>query len=559
VPVRCLSAIVAVLLATTLSAQDIPRQPEPGPVLNELVVQGASIYTRDDVMWVLGLSLGGRLAGSPAEVAEKLRLLYEREGYTAARVEPLFDAASGRLTLTVQEGRIDDIEVVGVPEDLARSFKEGLAGHDVRPGQIYNQRAVWTAVERLLDAAGGALRVGRSQGSDPDAVELVDRAGRHVLVIPLHRERGHVSLTSGTGAREDLFSPVDGFSPVIGFEGVAFDRTGFGHTFVGGYVSYKFGRDHTGFSLGIERPLLDKARLFVGAEAHDLTASDDLWRLSTAEQSLVAIGFKNTFRDYYRRRGTQVHAGIRPDPNQELVASWRWDRHEPLQNGTNFSFFRDSQTFRPNAETAEGDLHAVVLAYTYDSRGVGGTRPAAAFERHLVDDPFRGTRWQAYGWRVDWTSEIAGRATGGDYTFDRHILHARAYVPLLPRQSIAARVIAGFSHGELPLERRFAIGGVGTVHGYAFKEAAGGRMTLLNAEYRLDLTGDWRSSRRGFLRALFFFDVGRVDRPVAPSTADWLTGIGAGLQTGPFRLEFGYRANAIPRSRQVLLRLGPTF
>jgi hypothetical protein len=97
------------------------------------------------------------------------------------------------------------------------------------------------------------------------------------------------------------------------------------------------------------------------------------------------------------------------------------------------------------------------------------------------------------------------------------------------------------------------------VHGYGFKEAAGARMTLLNAEYRLDLTGDWRSNGTGFLRALFFFDAGRVDRPFAASATDWLTGIGAGLQTGPFRLEFGFRANAIPRSRQVLLRLGPTF
>lgn len=527
-------------------------------MLRELAVQGASVYTRDDVMWLLDLRVGGALPGTPAEVAEQLRRRYEREGYSAVRVEPQFDASAGRLTLTVQEGRIDEIEIVGVAEDDARSFRTGLADQDIRAGQVYNERVVGVAVDRLLDAAGGALRVGRSRDNAKGSIDLEERGGRHVLVIPLRRERGHVSLGTGSGMREDLFSPVDGFSPLIGFQAVAFDRAGLNHTFVGGYISYKFGQDRTGFSLGIERPLLDKARLFVGAEAHDLTATDDLWRLTTGEQTLVAVGFKNTFRDYYRRRGTQVHAGVRPNAKQEILASWRWDRHEPLDNGTNFSLFRDEHAFRPNARVGARDLHGLVLAYTYDSRGVGASKPAAAFERHLVDDLFRGTRRQALGWRVDWTSEIAGRAMGGDDTFERHILNARAYVPLMPRQTLAARAILGFSNGTLPIERRFAIGGVGTVHGYSFKEAAGSRMTLVNAEYRLDLSGNWRNDRGGFLRALLFFDAGRIDRPF-PGSGDWLTGIGAGVQTGPFRLEFGYRADAIPRSRQVLLRLSPTF
>ena len=273
----------------------------------------------------------------------------------------------------------------------------------------------------------------------------------------------------------------------------------------------------------------------------------------------MAVSFKNTFRDYYRRRGVQVHAAVRPGTKHELVASWRRDTHEPLQNATNFSIFRDDQTFRPNAPIAPGELRAIVLAYTFDSRGVAGDGIAAGFERHLLDDLFRGTRRQAYGWRADWTSEVAGHGVGGDYTFDRHILNARAYMPLLPRQSVAARVIAGFSGGTLPIERQFAIGGIGTVHGYGFKEAAGGRMALFNAEYRIDLVGDSRDGGRAILRAMVFFDAGRIDKPIGTSTTEWLRGIGAGLQAGPLRVEFGYRLNDIPQSRQILVRLSPTF
>ncbi|MEP6914341.1 MAG: BamA/TamA family outer membrane protein [Acidobacteriota bacterium] len=555
---RFLAACCACCLATSLFAQERPASATSGPILNELVLDGSTVFNRDDVLWLLALQTGAPLPGQPSDIANQLRRRYEREGYTDVEVVPIFDPDSGRLTLAVRETRIDEIEVTGVPEEVARSFKADLAARDLREGVVYNLRLARTAVDRVVQAGEGAIRVGRLAGTGPDHVELVTRGDRHVLIVPLRRERGRFSFTTGSGATQDLFNPVDGFAPVVGFEAVAFDRTGFNHTFVGGSVSYRFAPATVGYSVGIERPLLNRPRLFAGAEAHDLAATDDLWRLSTSEQSLVSLVFKNTFRDYYERRGLQVYAGIRPGPRQELVVSLRRDRHEPLANETNFSVFRDHQSFRPNAAIGAGDLDAVVLAYTFDSRGLDGGA-AARFERHLIGDLFRGTRRQAFGWRIDWTSELAGHGTGGDDTFERHILNARTYVPVLPRQSIAARVIAGLSSGLLPAERQFAIGGIGTVHGYGFKEAAGARMLLLNAEYRLDLLRSRLTADTGPLGLLLFFDAGRVDRPFPLSTSDWLRGVGAGVHAGPIRVEFGYRLNAIPRSRQILLRLSPTF
>jgi hypothetical protein len=54
-------------------------------------------------------------------------------------------------------------------------------------------------------------------------------------------------------------------------------------------------------------------------------------------------------------------------------------------------------------------------------------------------------------------------------------------------------------------------------------------------------------------------DVGRVYRPIAGSTDEWLKGVGVGLEIGDVRLEFGWRLNDIPDSFQVLFRLSPTF
>jgi outer membrane protein assembly factor BamA len=300
-------------------------------------------------------------------------------------------------------------------------------------------------------------------------------------------------------------------------------------------------------------------RVFLGAEIHDLTASDDMWRLSTTEQTVAAAGFKNTFRDYYRRRGVQAHIGVRPRDNHEVVASWRWYRHEPLPNETDFSLFRDDHEYRANQLVPDAELHALVIGYSYDSLGLRDDSIGLRFSRHLFDDLFRARRRGSRGWRIDWTSEIAGHGMGGDHDFTRHILNARAAVRVTPRQSLAGRAIAGWSSGTLPTERVFALGGVGSIHAYRFKEATGSSLLLLNGEYAFDISGDWRPGHSGFLRAVVFFDAGRIGEALPGSTEGWLRGVGIGLQTGGLRVEWGFKADDLGASPQVLVRMGRSF
>jgi hemolysin activation/secretion protein len=162
-------------------------------------------------------------------------------------------------------------------------------------------------------------------------------------------------------------------------------------------------------------------------------------------------------------------------------------------------------------------------------------------------------------WRIDWTSEISTpRALRSDFDFRRHIVSARGRLAVSPHQEFAARLIGGWSGGSLPPQRRFAIGGVGSVHGYEFKAAAGDTLALINLEYALG----WRRS----FQVLGFFDAGRVTLRDRGSLVDaqaggtsWLKGVGFGIAAGGVRLDFGYKLDAVPSSLQVLLRLGRTF
>ena len=554
VVVLCLAALPA-----GLAAQDPPAA-APLQVLRELRLEGATVYKQDDVLWLLRLREGAALPQEPAAVARALQERYERDGYTEARVTAKFE--DGRLTLTVDEGRIDDIEILGVPTDLIARYRRLLG---IEPGDIYNTRVVGRSTARLTSRSGGAVSIGRPQRDQPggdraettaDKITLERRGARNVLVVPVRWRYVDHDASLGSG-REDLFSPADGLSPALGYSATIFDHGRFNHTFIEGYASYKFGREEPGYSLGVERPFFGGPRVFLGVETHDVTTSDDLWRLSSFEQAMVSLAFKNSFRDYYRRRGNQVFGVLRPDGHNEFTLMARWDRHEALPNSESYSFFRDEHELRPPLPVQNQRVNAFVVGYTFDTRALTAAGSHTTYARHLKDSLYGyGTR-VAPGLRLEWTSEIAGRALGGDATFDRHIFNARGHVPISRHTLLSMRGLFGFSGGTVPVERVFSLGGIGSVRGYSFKEVSGTGMALMNAEYRIHLGSSDGSDRHDAPNVFMFYDAGRVSG-TATSTR-WLQGTGVGFGAGGVRIEFGFRTDDIPNSRQILVRFSPTF
>jgi hypothetical protein len=541
-----LAALLTAVASFAQTAQT-SAQPRPAPLalLKDVSFEGVTVFSPAEISWWLDLDDGEPMPRPADELAQMLERRYHREGYGHARVQASFEEAAGRLRLIADEGRIDAIEFEGIEPPLVDRLRGDF---DVRAGDIYHGRHVGRAIERLLAPMRGAIH---SAGHD-----LIDRGGRRVLVVELKRESARGQFDVGTDARQDWFNPVDGFSPAIGFRLTLFDQARFNHTYIRGFLTYKFAREEAGYSIGFERPILggpDRARLFVGAEAHELTATDDDWRLSELEQSLVALAFRNSFRDYHERRGFAVHGALRFHPAQEIVASWRADRLAPLANATEYGLFRDDHAFRPNQMAAAGTLRALMLGYTLDTRGLEQETLGRTYERHLLTSPFGTRGGRGSGWRIEWTSELAPSGFGGDFDFSRHIVNARAYLPVAGPHDLRVRAIVGAATGTPPPQRQFAIGGIGSVHGYSFKEAVGERLALLNGEYRFGSHGF------GGARLIAFVDAGRVWKPVAGSPADWLTGIGGGFEIGDFRVELGWRLDDIPKSFQALVRFGPSF
>ena len=556
-----------VVIPSAVAAQD----PPPQPLLRAITITGAREISPRTIEDWLRARVGEPLARTPERLAESVSRQYRDEGYTFARVRASFDAESGTLLLDIDEGTIDAVVFQGIDEKLARTFADEFA---LRAGDVFNRRRARQALDVLLRPTRGSIRPGRTYPqtfTDSDELsqrrgtfDLVELNGERTLLVGLREPPGRVKIVPDLGEREDWFSSVDGFVPSLGMGIAVFDHDRFNHTFVAGHLSYKAASSRAGYSLGFERPLFGRTKLFVGGELHDLTASDDRWQLSSLEASLAAVGPRRSYRDYYNRRGVQITGALRLHRQVEALFAWRGERQEPLRVASDFSFWNSDEAFRPNAGATDGRLNAVLLGASIDGRGFDRESLEATYRRHQFDTLFgerldgpEGKHDLAPIWRVDWTSELSeAGAFGSDFDFRRHIVTGRARLALSQRQTFGIRAIGGWSEGVLPPQRQFAVGGIGSVHGYDFKEQIGDTLALVNLEYELG----WRNGLRG----IGFFDVGRatvrsISGVPTPPDAAWLKGVGWGIGLGDFRVDFGYKVDAVPSSLRVVVRFGRTF
>jgi len=569
-------SLAGALCAAACLALAPPAHAQEAPV-RVILITGTKELSQETIRRAIPAEVGAPFTQTTERVADAVRKRYDDDGFTFARADVTFDEPTGTLSLKIDEGVIDGVEFQGVDDPaLARRFTDEYA---LRAGDVFNHKIAMQALEALLRQTRGAVRPGhlyyrdsRDMGDRRGTFDLIDRDGQRVLLVGLREPAGRFRMTPDLGDREDWFTSVDGFVPSLGFNAAVFDHASFNHAYVQGHFSFKTASQEVGYAIGFEKPIFQTKKLYLGGELYDLTASDDQWQVSSTEASLAAIGPRESFRDYYRRRGLQITSAFRVHPHAELFLAWRGERQESLAVESDFSFWNSDDPFRPNRPVNEGRLSAFVVGASVEGDSFDRESLDATYTRHLLDQPF-GARLDYPGeksrpspvWRIDWTSEISAPGLDSDFDFKRHLVSARTRIPLSKHQDFGARFIGGWSDGDLPLQRQFAVGGLGSVHGYEFKEQVGDAMALVNLEYALG----WRNA----FQIVGFFDSGHATfrngliTPLAPPTATsdsgsgsgWLNGVGFGIAIAGARVDFGYKLDDVPGSLQVTLRLGRTF
>lgn len=302
--------------------------------------------------------------------------------------------------------------------------------------------------------------------------------------------------------------------------------------------------------------------LRVGGRVYDVVDPVERWHLSEAEVGLSSFFLHRDFSDYYNRHGGTVFGGVYLGEHADVTVSYSDQRWAARPTRNPLTLFRNNSNWRPNPLMDEGTFHLLTTALRYDSRNDD-------------DDPWT-------GWLLSGEYEF-GRGTisaygatspgvrqtnvGGHTEYDRLLLDVRRYNRVSPDGQFNMRLVLGgwLSGDDLPLQRRFSVGGPGTLPGYDFRRVRGendvwqcssnsganslvaiegspaecARVAMVQLEYRGDLRIDpWgilvgeRSRRRlGWGRS-----------------AEWVAFVdaGRGWLVGPRRGEISYPGNRLP-------------
>ena len=297
--------------------------------------------------------------------------------------------------------------------------------------------------------------------------------------------------------------------------------------------------DNLGHRVDAEVRLGRRGGLALGGALYDVVQGVEEWQLSDLETGLASFFLHRDYRDYYNRHGGRGSVALFLGDQADLTFSLSDEDWGARVDRDPFTLFRNAQQWRPNPQMDEGDFHIANATLRIDTRNDADNPWAGWF---ITADVERGS-----GRITSYAPTTSPRALPAELQYVRGFLDLRRYNRLGPASQLNARLVLGGWLGgdELPLQRRFSVGGPGTLPGFDFRQLYSGpdvgtctafgavpgtpaeceRVALAQLEYRGDIefdffgSGDWHRWRMDTDgQWIVFADAGR----------GWLVGSGGG-------------------------------
>jgi len=279
-----------------------------------------------------------------------------------------------------------------------------------------------------------------------------------------------------------------------------------------------------------------------GGSYHRNTTTQDLWKSSWTENSLAGFLFGYDFFDYFQTEGWTTYAVSRLTPFFQLSAGYREDTYRSLEQNTSWALF-GADNYRPNPSIDEGKMNSVVLA--------------------LDGGRVRGYTYRPDGISFRLQAEL-GKGMGGDFSFNSYQGDVRSFIRLTHNTGFDVRLRAGLTDGDVPVQKSFSIGGIGSVRGYPQNIFIGSRMMIANAEYTVYKQGLF-DNVFDELSIFGLFDAGWSNY-TGNNSFEWdnvvsAAGFGVAIDERLIRLELAWPLKDVGTGMQpsLWLRLNPTF
>ncbi len=487
------------------------------PIYERLEMKGNTVIAQDKIDKLFDMPAGqiANLKDINTRV-QKLEELYRAEGYILARVSDVHMAQDGTLSITVNEGIVEDFKVKG-----NKKCKDYVITREMRlkKGQPFNAKLARRSMQRIYNLGFFEdVNIRLNPGREENAVEV------EISVVEMN------TGTFGVGAG---YSNADGFIGMISIGDKNFRGTGDSVM-----LRWEFGgEDDKNYDLTYVKPWIDHHETKLSVNLYDITA----------EYADYDTGGHEIARYDKKRRGQEIELSRKT--HNEFISNYillknRDDKYEGQADGykgdTNQYYepqFNNSkrwkswypESYLDRRKENFGSTRSVTIGRVYDSRD-------SQYDPHT-------------GKRIGYSAEWAG--LGGDFTFTKLTADWRYYWRAGINQIWAWNFVAGYAHGDMPLSQRFSMGGSDTLRGFEDDQFRGNSLLKATLEYRFPLAKRVQGvffTDNGYAwdkRHEDYFDLGlikssggfgiRINSPLGPIKLDY----GIGDEGGKFHFSFG--------------------
>ena len=392
-----------------------------------------------------------------------------------------------------------DAEILGeVNRDVVALRGDILLG----PGAVVRGGAIAPAGEVTIDRSTSVYGIVRRQkGVEISRRHRVSRWKKHDNEITF----------AGTGG----YNRVDGLTILSGLEYDHLDSLLPAFRLFGGYA---FASDRWRYDLSIRQTIVrGRAPLDVGGQVFRLLKSSDDHLINNSENSLYALLFNEDWKDYYEAEGAYGFLRFSPLGWNRLEIGYlsetqRWlDAHPLLWSLFGKKEFRGNFSSVPYADLMD-------FKEDFDDKSVTSLNIDYTLDTRDHEKNFR------RGWYGRVHYEYSPERWKGDFEFSRlHLLITR-YQRLGWYQSLVLTGAYGYVEGDyIPLNRKFFLGGLGTLHGYRHKEFMGNEYVQVGAEYYFHIP-------KSGLCPFIHYDGGKISRQDRLGSGDtWINSAGLGI------------------------------
>ena len=235
--------------------------------------------------------------------------------------------------------------------------------------------------------------------------------------------------------------------------------------------SFRWTPENLGHTAKVELRLGRNDGVRVGARHFDVVDAVEPWQLSDSEVGLSSFFLHRDFRDYYNRQGGTVYGSVFAGRSVDLGVSLSHQRWGTRGTRDPWTLFRDTDSWRANPQMDDGTFHIVNATAVYDTRNDDHNPWSGWFL--AADYEFGNGRISGY---APASPGVRSQTLDGKTSYDRVFVDLRRYNRLAPNAQINLRLAIGgwLSGDDLPLQRRFALGGPGTLPGYDFRRPENG-------------------------------------------------------------------------------------